>query len=71
MRAKTDSEVLDDATLTTYHSFDTIPTYLDSGPLRLNVTSSDINSTNGSINQGISFITNSSYYQVARTIYSN
>lgn len=64
MRAKSDSEILDDATLTTYHSFDTIPTYLDSGPLSLNITLNNINSTNGPIDQAISFTTNSSYYQV-------
>ena len=65
MRAKTTSEILDDATLVCWYSFDN-HLYEDSGPLHLKVTPVNVSSVVGRVNQGISFISNSSYYQVRR-----
>ncbi len=64
MQAKNASEILDDATLTTWHSFDSSSPYSDSGPLRLTVTAVNVTSVSGRVNQAISFTSNSSYYQV-------
>ena len=63
MRAKDAKEILDDATLVTWNSFDDLP-YSDSGPLNLSITTSDLTSVCGQVNQGVSFNSNSSYYQV-------
>ena len=63
MRAKQPSEILDDATLVTWNSFDAVP-YSDSGPLNLSITTSDLTSASGRENQAISFNSSSSYYQV-------
>lgn len=63
MRSKNATEILDDATLTTYQSFDTIP-FSDSGALALLATSMNISSVSGRVNQAISFTSNASYYQV-------
>ena len=63
MRAKTAREILDDATLVCWHSFDSGSCH-DSGPLRLNVTAVNISFVPGRKGQAISFTSNSSYYQV-------
>ena len=63
MRTKNATEILDDATLVAWSSFDN-GSLTDSGPLRLQVTAVNLTSTNGRINEGIQFISNSSYYQV-------
>ena len=63
MREKQSSEILDDATLVTWNSFDHLP-YSDSGPLNLSVTVSHLTSVNGRVNQAIHFNSNFSYYQV-------
>jgi hypothetical protein len=63
MRSKNASEILDDATLVTLNTFDSIP-YIDSGPLNLSIKSVNVTSVNGRINQAINFNSNSSYYQV-------
>lgn len=64
LRAKTASEILDDATLVTYHSFDDASSYRDESSMKLLVTSNNITSVNGRINRAIAFLSNSSYYQV-------
>ncbi|CAF1484618.1 unnamed protein product, partial [Adineta steineri] len=63
MRAKSASEILDDATLTTWHSFDIIPLQ-DSGPLGLIVTTNDVTLIAGRVNQALNFNSTSSYYQI-------
>jgi hypothetical protein len=63
MRAKNAIEILNDATLVCYHSFDG-GSYIDSGPMGLNGTAINITSVSGRINQAISLTSNSSYYQV-------
>lgn len=63
MRSKSSSEILADATLTAYFSFDG-GSYADSGPNNVNGTGSGLNSVTGKSNQAISFTTNSSYFQV-------
>jgi hypothetical protein len=63
MRTKNSSEILNDATLVTWNSFDSLP-YYDSGPLSLIVTANNLTSVIGRVNQAISFTSNSSYYQV-------
>ena len=63
MRTKSSSEILDDATLVTWNSFDSV-SYYDSGPLNLTVTVVNVTSVSGRVNQAISFNSNSSYYQV-------
>ncbi len=64
MQAKNANEILTDATLVTYHSFDS-GLYSDSGPLSLLVTVGNITSVTGRVNQAISFTSNLSYYQVS------
>ncbi|CAF4203509.1 unnamed protein product, partial [Adineta steineri] len=66
-RAKSASEILDDATLTTWHSFDSIPLQ-DSGPLELIVTTNDVTLATGKVNQALNFNLNSSYYQIQRFV---
>jgi hypothetical protein len=63
MRAKNSSEILDDARLVTWHSFDN-RSYYDSGPLNLRVTAVNVTLVDGRVNQAISFTSSSSYYQV-------
>ncbi len=63
MQAKNASEILDDATLVCWYSFD-ISSQNDSGPLRLIGTVVNISFVNGRVNQAIKFDSNSSYYQV-------
>jgi hypothetical protein len=64
MRAKNASEILTDATLVSYHSFDN-ESYSDSGPLSLLITVAKVTSVTGRVNQAISFTSNLSYYQVS------
>ena len=66
MRAKHFREILDDATLVCWYSFDR-DSSADSGPLRLNGTSMNITFVPGRIDRAINFTSNSSYFQV-RTI---
>ncbi|CAF1377781.1 unnamed protein product [Didymodactylos carnosus] len=61
-RAKNATEILNDATLTAYYSFDG-GLYLDSGPLWINGTGVSVNRTTGRVNQALSFATSSSYFQ--------
>ena len=68
MHAKNASEILDDATLVTHHSFDTPGSYHDDGSLKLIAIYSNITSVAGRINRAITFSSNLSYYQV-RFIY--
>jgi hypothetical protein len=68
MRAKNASEILDDATLVCSYSFDG-GSYYDSGPLHLNGIAVNVSFVNGRVNEAISFISNSSYYQVRETNY--
>ncbi len=63
MRSKNATEILDDATLVTWNTFDSTP-YIDSGPLNLSVTAVNVTSVSGKVNQAINFNSNSSYYQV-------
>ncbi|CAF0970712.1 unnamed protein product [Adineta steineri] len=63
MRTKSASEILNDATLTTWHSFDSIP-LKDSGPLGLITITNNITLATGKVNQALSFNSNSSYYQI-------
>ncbi len=63
MRTKNGSEILDDATLVCWHSFDN-GSHDDLGPMRLNGTAINVTSVNGRVNQAVSFTSNSSYYQV-------
>ncbi|CAF4075554.1 unnamed protein product, partial [Adineta steineri] len=63
MRTKSASEILTDATLTTWHSFDSIPLQ-DSGPLGLITTTNNVTLATGKVNQALSFNSTSSYYQI-------
>ena len=67
MKAKTATEILDDATLVTYHSFDS-QSYYDASSLRLKGTYANATFVNGKVNQAIDFQSNSSFCEV-RTIY--
>ncbi|CAF3658766.1 unnamed protein product [Rotaria socialis] len=63
-RAKNASEVLDDATLVAYLSFDS-NSLLDSGPLLINGTGTNYSYTSsGRVNAGISLSGNASYIQI-------
>ncbi|CAF1572593.1 unnamed protein product, partial [Didymodactylos carnosus] len=61
-RAKNATEILNDATLSAYYSFDG-SLYLDSGPLWINGTGVSVTSTTGRVNQALSFATSNSYFQ--------
>lgn len=63
MRAKNASEILDDATLVCWYSFDN-DLYFDSGPLHLKGTAVNVTLVAGKVNQAISFFSDSSYYEV-------
>ena len=67
MRVKQSTEILDDATLVTWNSFDNQP-YSDSGPLHLAVTVGNVIPVSGRVNEAIGFSSNSSYYQVRKEI---
>lgn len=66
MRAKTAAEILNDATLATWHSFDG-GSYTDSGSLRLQATAVNLTSVPGRVNQAVQFTSSASYYQVNAT----
>ncbi|CAF4914372.1 unnamed protein product [Rotaria sp. Silwood1] len=61
-RAKTATEVLMDATLVAYYSFDD-GLYCDSGPNKINGTGVGLSSTTGRINQSILFNVSGAYFQ--------
>ncbi|CAF0952846.1 unnamed protein product [Adineta steineri] len=63
MREKQPNEILDDATLVTWNSFDNLP-YSDSGSLNLNVKVSNLTSVSGRVNEAVRFSSNLSYYQM-------
>ncbi|UJR19190.1 hypothetical protein I4U23_022320 [Adineta vaga] len=63
MRTKTDIEILNDATLMTWHSFDSIP-WKDSGSFGLTTTANKVSLVPGKVNQALNFNSSSSYYQV-------
>lgn len=67
MRAKNASEILDDATLVCWHSFDD-GSYHDSGPLRLRGTAANVTYADGKRNQAILFNSNASFYRVKTNI---
>lgn len=62
-RAKTSSEILNDATLVCYFSFDS-DLYSDSGPLNIQGSGVNVTSANGRVNNGSSFGTLPSYFMV-------
>ncbi|CAF1225486.1 unnamed protein product [Adineta steineri] len=61
-RAKTASEILTDATLAGYYSFDD-GSYYDLGPLKINGTGVGLSSTAGYVNQSILFNVSGAYFQ--------
>ncbi|CAF4318653.1 unnamed protein product, partial [Didymodactylos carnosus] len=61
-RAKNAIEILNDATLCAYYSFDG-GSYLDSGPLWINGTGVNVNKTTGRFNEALLFATSLSYFQ--------
>ncbi|CAF3500469.1 unnamed protein product [Adineta steineri] len=63
MAAKSAHDILNDATLTTWHSFDYEITY-DSGPNKLQGKAVDVTPASGKVNQALKFGSSSSYYQV-------
>ncbi|CAF1320452.1 unnamed protein product [Adineta steineri] len=63
MNARSASDILSDATLTTWHSFDCGISF-DSGPNRINGMASNVMLASGRVGQGLSFISSSSYYQL-------
>ena len=63
MRTKNASEIVDDATLVTYHSFD-YHKYYDSSSLDLHGSMSNVTFITGRIHDAIHFNSNSSFYQV-------
>lgn len=63
MRAKTAKEILDDATLVCWYSFDH-DSFYDSGPLRLRETAMNVTFVSGRIDRAINFTSNSSSFQV-------
>ncbi|CAF4194993.1 unnamed protein product, partial [Adineta steineri] len=63
MAAKSASDILNDATLASWHSFDRDITY-DSGPNKLQGKAFDVTLAPGKVNQGLQFSLSSSYYQI-------
>ncbi|CAF1501011.1 unnamed protein product, partial [Adineta steineri] len=63
MNARNASDILSDATLTTWHSFDCGISY-DSGPNKINGTANNVILASGRVGQGLSFSLRSSYYQL-------
>ncbi|CAF2150011.1 unnamed protein product [Rotaria magnacalcarata] len=65
-RAKNSTEVLRDATLVAYYSFDTGLTCIDSGPNGINgVVGGTVSSINGRVNQALQFNAAGSYFQAS------
>ncbi|CAF1014253.1 unnamed protein product [Adineta steineri] len=67
MAAKSARDILNDATLASWHSFDYEITY-DSGPNKLQGTAVDLTLASGKVDQGLNFSFSSSYYQVSRRL---
>jgi hypothetical protein len=63
-RAKSSAEILNDATLVAYYSFDTSYLNYDNGPNGLNGTLVNAVTVSGRVNQAMRFISGSSYFQV-------
>ncbi|CAF1401249.1 unnamed protein product [Adineta steineri] len=63
MAAKSADDILNDATLASWHSFDSEITY-DSGPHKLQGTAVDVILVPGKVGQGLNFNLDSSYYQI-------
>ena len=64
-RAKSSCEILDDATLATYYSFDINPTVDDEGPNSLSSVAQNVSYTSsGHLSKAISFSHNTSYFQI-------
>ncbi|CAF1377477.1 unnamed protein product, partial [Didymodactylos carnosus] len=63
-RAKSSGEILDDATLKFYFSFDNPSPSLDSGPNSLNGTISNAATVSGRVNEALRFNGASSYFQM-------
>ncbi|CAF4125869.1 unnamed protein product [Adineta steineri] len=61
--AKSAHDILNDATLASWHSFDCEITY-DSGPNKLQGTAVDVILAPGKVNQALNFSLSSSYYQI-------
>ncbi|CAF4181402.1 unnamed protein product, partial [Adineta steineri] len=62
MNARSADDILNDATLASWHSFDSEITY-DSGPNKLQGTAVDVTLAPGKGDQGLNFNLSSSYYQ--------
>lgn len=69
-RSKNASEILLDASLVAYFSFDN-QSYLDSGPNHILGTAVNITSVSGRVNQAIKFNSSSSYFQVVAILRAN
>ncbi len=67
MRAKNASEILDDATLVCWYSFEN--DLHDSGPLHLIGAAVNVSFITRQANQAIHFTSNSSYFQVRKKIF--
>ncbi|CAF3853439.1 unnamed protein product, partial [Adineta steineri] len=63
MNARSASDILSDATLTTWHSFDCEISF-DSGPLRINGAANNVILAPGRVGQGLIFNSSSSYYKL-------
>ncbi|CAF4251321.1 unnamed protein product, partial [Adineta steineri] len=67
MSAKSAGDILNDATLASWHSFDCEITH-DSGPNKLQGNAVDVTLASGKVNQALKFGLSSSYYQVRRRL---
>ncbi|CAF1356176.1 unnamed protein product [Adineta steineri] len=67
MAAKSADDILNDATLASWHSFDCDITY-DSGPNKLQGKAVDVTLPPGKVDQGLNFSLSSSYYQVCHRL---
>ncbi|CAF1153593.1 unnamed protein product [Adineta steineri] len=67
MSAKSAGDILNDATLASWHSFDCEITH-DSGPNKLQGKAIDVTLASGKVNQALKFSLSSSYYQVRRRL---
>ncbi|CAF1664459.1 unnamed protein product, partial [Adineta ricciae] len=64
MRTKTDMEILDDATLMTWHSFDSV-SWNDSSTFGLTAIANNVNLVSGKVNYALNFNSSSAYYQIS------
>ncbi|CAF1463994.1 unnamed protein product [Adineta steineri] len=67
MNARSADDILNDATLASWHSFDYEISY-DSGPNKLQGTAVDVTLAPGKVNQALNFSLSSSYYQVCHRL---